>query len=113
MSSAGGGPVMVSICCITYNQEPYIRAALDGFMSQKTSFAYEVLIHDDASTDRTADIIREYAARYPDVIKPILQSENQYSRGFTNISGTYNFPRAAGRYIAMCEGDDYWTRLPS
>ncbi len=109
MASLGEKPVMVSICCITYNQEPYIRKALDGFLSQKTSFAYEVLIHDDASTDRTAEIIRQYADRYPDVIKPIFQKENQYSRGFTNISGTYNFPRAAGRYIAMCEGDDYWT----
>lgn len=109
MSSAGGGPVMVSICCIAYNQEPYIRAALEGFVNQKTSFAYEILIHDDASTDRTAEIIKEYAGRYPDLIRPVLQTENQYSRGLTNISGTFNFPRARGRYIAMCEGDDYWT----
>lgn len=100
--------VMVSICCITYNQKEYIRDALDGFLNQKTDFAYEVLIHDDASTDGTAQIIREYADRYPQIIKPILQTENQYSKGITNISGTYNFPRAEGRYIAMCEGDDYW-----
>ena len=104
-----GQEIMVSICCITYNQEAYIRNALDGFLSQKTNFLYEILIHDDASTDRTADIIREYAARYPDRIKPVLQTENQYSKGLTNISGTFNFPRAKGRYIAMCEGDDYWT----
>lgn len=101
--------IMVSICCITYNQESYIRDALEGFLKQETDFAYEVLIHDDASTDRTGEIIREYAERYPDVIRPILQTENQYSKGFTNISGTFNFPRARGRYIAMCEGDDYWT----
>lgn len=101
--------IMVSICCITYNQEAYVRQALEGFVSQKTSFFYEVLIHDDASTDHTADIIREYALRYPDQIKPILQAENQYAKGLTNVSGTYNFPRARGRYIAMCEGDDYWT----
>lgn len=101
--------VMVSICCITYNQEEYIRDALDGFLSQETDFSYEVLIHDDASTDRTADIIREYARQYPEIIKPILQTENQYAKGLTNVSGTYNFPRAKGRYIAMCEGDDYWT----
>lgn len=101
--------IMVSICCITYNQESYIKKALDGFLNQKTDFSYEILIHDDASTDRTADIIRSYAGRHPQVIKPILQTENQYSKGFTNISGTYNFPRAAGHYIAMCEGDDYWT----
>lgn len=100
--------MMVSICCITYNQEGYIKDALDGFLKQKTSFPYEVLIHDDASTDRTGQIIREYADRYPDIIKPILQTENQYSKGLTNISGTFNFPRASGRYVAMCEGDDYW-----
>lgn len=101
--------VMVSICRITYNQEEYIRDALDGFLSQDTDFSYEVLIHDDASTDGTADIIREYARQYPEIIKPILQTENQYAKGLTNVSGTYNFPRAKGRYIAMCEGDDYWT----
>lgn len=59
--------------------------------------------------DGTADIIREYADRYPDLIFPILQTENQYSKGLTNVSGTFNFPRARGKYIAMCEGDDYWT----
>lgn len=101
--------VMVSICCITYNQQPYIRDALEGFLSQKTDFPWELLIHDDASTDGTAQIIREYADRYPDRIFPILQMVNQYSQGLTNISGTFNFPRARGRYIAMCEGDDYWT----
>lgn len=101
--------MMVSICCITYNQAPYIRDALEGFIKQNTNFAYEVLIHDDASTDGTAEIIREYTARYPDLIHPILQTENQYSKGLTNISGTFNFPRASGKYIAMCEGDDYWT----
>ncbi len=101
--------ILVSVCCITYNQEAYIRDALEGFVNQKTDFAYEVLIHDDASTDRTADIIREYAGRYPNLIFPILQTENQYSKGLTNVSGTFNFPRARGKYIAMCEGDDYWT----
>lgn len=101
--------IVVSICCITYNQESYIRDALDGFLNQKTDFAYEILIHDDASTDGTGDIISEYAGRYPQVIRPILQTENQYAKGLTNVSGTYNFPRAAGRYIAMCEGDDYWS----
>ena len=101
--------VMVSICCITFNQKDYIRDALDGFLKQKTDFSYEILIHDDASSDGTGEIIREYALRFPDRIFPILQTENQYSRGLTNISGTFNFPRARGRYIAMCEGDDYWT----
>lgn len=96
--------IMVSICCITYNQKEYIRDALEGFLSQKTNFSYEVLIHDDASTDGTAEIIADYGARFPDIIKPVLQTENQYAKGFTNISGTYNFPRAKGKYIAMCEG---------
>ena len=106
-----GENVLVSICCITYNQESYIRDALDGFVNQKTNFKYEVLIHDDASTDRTAEIIREYQEKYPDLIKPILQTVNQYSLGLTNVSGTWNFPRAVkngSKYIAMCEGDDYW-----
>lgn len=99
---------LLSICCLAYNHAPYIRQCLDGFMMQKTDFAFEVLIHDDASTDGTADIIREYEAKYPDIIKPIYQTENQYSKGI-KISGTYQFPRAKGKYIAMCEGDDYWT----
>lgn len=101
--------MIVSICCITYNQVSFIRQALDGFVNQKVNFKYEVLIHDDASDDGTAEIIKEYEKQYPQLIKPILQSENQYSQGITNISGTFNFPRARGRYIAMCEGDDYWT----
>lgn len=100
--------VLVSICCITYNHAPYIRQCLDGFIMQKTNFKFEILIHDDASTDGTADIIREYEAKYPNILKPIYQTENQYSKG-KNISATYNWPRAQGKYIAMCEGDDYWT----
>lgn len=98
---------MVSICCITYNHEPYIRDCLEGILMQKFNFPLEVLIHDDASTDHTADIIREYEAKYPNIIKPIYQKENQYSRGVA-ISSTYVYPRAQGKYIAMCEGDDYW-----
>lgn len=99
---------MVSICCLTYNHEPYVRQALDGFLMQKTDFKYEIVIHDDASTDQTADIIREYAAKYPDIIHPMYQTENQYSQGISNPSGVFNFPRVKGKYIAMCEGDDYW-----
>ena len=98
----------VSISCLAYNHEPYISKCLDGFIMQKTDFPFEVLIHDDASTDRTADIIREYEAKYPDIIKPIYQTENKYSKGI-GITKTYQFPRAKGKYIAMCEGDDYWT----
>ena len=99
---------LVSICCLAYNHKKYIRECLDEFILQKTNFAFEVLIHDDASTDGTADIIREYQAKYPEIIKPIYQTENQYSKG-VKPSFTFNFPRARGTYIAMCEGDDYWT----
>lgn len=98
---------LVSICCIAYNQEKYIRQCLDSFMMQKTNFKFEVLIHDDASTDKTADIIREYEQKYPDIIKPIYQTDNQYSKG-ANVS-TLNFSRVIGKYVAACEGDDYWT----
>ena len=99
---------LVSICCITYNHESYIRETIEGFLMQKTKFPIEVLIHDDASTDKTADIIREYENKYPDIIKPIYQFDNKYSKGIS-VPETYNFPRARGKYIAMCEGDDYWT----
>jgi len=76
-------------------------------MMQKTDFNFEVLIHDDASTDGTACIIREYEAKYPDIIKPIYQTENQASKGIKNTL-VYQFPRARGEYLAFCEGDDYW-----
>ena len=99
--------IIVSICCATYNHQKYIRDAIEGFLMQKTTFPFEILIHDDASTDGTADIIREYEAKYPDIIKPIYQRENQYSKGI-KISQVYQFPRAQGKYIALCEGDDYW-----
>jgi glycosyltransferase involved in cell wall biosynthesis len=75
---------------------------------QKTNFTFEVLIHDDASADNTATIIREYKAKYPEIIKPIYQTENQYSKG-VKVTSVYQFPRAKGKYIALCEGDDYWT----
>lgn len=98
---------LVSISCIGYNHERYIRNAIEGFLRQETAFPVEILIHDDFSTDKTADIIREYEAKYPQLIKPIYQTENQYSKGVL-ISATFNWPRARGKYIALCEGDDYW-----
>lgn len=97
----------VSIYCLTYNQEKYIRSALEGFVNQKTNFDYEVLIHDDASTDGTSNIIKEYQEKYPDIIKPIFQKENQYSQGIS-ITDKYIFPIMKGKYVAICEGDDYW-----
>lgn len=99
--------ILVSVLCLTYNHEKYIRKALEGFVAQKTNFKFEVLIHDDASTDRTADIIREYEEKYPEIIKPIYQTKNQYSKG-VKIGKIYQLPRAQGKYLAWCEGDDYW-----
>ncbi len=99
--------VLVSIDCAAYNHENYIAQALDGFLMQEADFDYEILIHDDASTDRTAEIIRKYQRKYPDIIKPIYQTENQYSKGIH--VDAYNRLRAQGKYIALCEGDDYWT----
>lgn len=99
--------IKVSIVCTAYNHEKYIRDTLEGFVKQKTNFKFEVLIHDDASTDRTADIIREYEKKYPELIKPVYQKENQYSKGI-KISKNYLYPNAKGKYIAICEGDDYW-----
>jgi len=99
---------VVSICCIAFQHEAFIRKCLDGFLMQETSFPVEVLIHDDASTDETPNIIREYESRYPCIIKPIYQTENQYSKN-VKPNKTFNFPRALGTYIAICEGDDYWT----
>lgn len=97
---------LVSISCIAYNQGEFIGKTLDGFINQRTSFPVEVLIHDDASTDDTADIIRAYEFRYPHIIKPIYQVENQYRKGIK--PGRLNFNRAKGTYYATCEGDDYW-----
>lgn len=99
--------IKVSICCITFNQEDYIKDALDSFLSQKTNFKYEIIIHDDASTDNTVRILKEYKQKYPDMIKLILQKNNQYSLGKDVLSNTFNI--ANGKYIAICEGDDYWT----
>ena len=100
--------ILVSIVCNTYNHEKFIRDALEGFVMQKTDFAFEILVHDDASTDNTANIIREYEAKYPELIKPIYQTQNQYSQK-KSITVEFQLPRARGKYIAFCEGDDYWT----
>ena len=98
---------MVTIRCITYNHEPYIRQCLEGFVMQKTNFRFEAIVHDDASTDGTADIIREYAEKYPDIIKPIYETENQYSKHDGSLRRIMDV-HMHGKYVAVCEGDDYW-----
>ena len=98
---------MVSVICLAYNHEKYIRQTLEGFISQKTNFPFEVIIHDDASTDGTADIIRTYTGQYPDIIHPIFQEENQHSKHI-KISRTIIPDCVSGKYVAFCEGDDYW-----
>lgn len=100
---------LVSICSITYNHEPYIRQCLDGMLSQKTNFPFEIIINDDCSTDGTTEIIKEYVAKYPNIIRPIFHEENQYSKGVRGMFANFCFPKARGKYIALCEGDDYWT----
>lgn len=99
---------LVTVFCLAYNHEKYIRTTLEGFVKQKTSFGFKVLIHDDASTDGTQDIIREYTEKYPDIFEAIIQDENKYQKGI-DIEEKYIFPRITGKYVTVCEGDDYWT----
>jgi len=99
---------LVSICTITYNHKNYIAQAIESFLMQKTNFLFEILIHDDASTDGTTEIIKDYEKKYPSTIKAIYEEENQWIKGRRG-SSVFNFPRAKGKYIAICEGDDYWT----
>ena len=98
----------VTIYCTAYNHEAYIRDALDGFLAQKTDFSYEVLVTDDASSDGTSAILREYQEKYPEVIRFFHQEKNLFSQGI-NIYETVMYPHTRGMYVAYCEGDDYWT----
>jgi len=99
--------ILVSVCVQTYQHFNYIRKCLDGILMQKVNFLFEVLVRDDASTDGTRDIIKEYSKKYPDLIKPLLYKENQFRKGVRPFAD--NVKRAKGKYIALCEGDDYWT----
>ena len=103
------GDPLVSIRCTVYNHEPYLRQCLDGFVMQKTTFPFEAIVHDDASTDGSAAIIREYAEKYPDIIKPIYETENQYSQGRSIARIMNDAMHPNSKYVALCEGDDYWT----
>lgn len=99
---------LVSIQCLVYNHEPYLRQCLDGFVMQKTNFKFEAIVHDDKSTDGSAKIIAEYAEKYPEIIRPIYETENQYSKRDGSLERIVN-QACRGKYIALCEGDDYWT----
>lgn len=103
------GKVKVSVLCLSYNQVDYIEECLDSILMQKTNFDFEVLINDDASNDGTKEIIEKYQKKYPKIIKPNYQKENQYSQGKRNMIVRYLLPHAKGKYLAICEGDDYWT----
>jgi glycosyltransferase involved in cell wall biosynthesis len=109
MKKADMNEISVSICCLTYNHEALIVDALEGFLMQETTFPFEIVIHDDASTDGTPEIIREYRDRYPWLIRPIFQTENQFRKEGIYPFWTYLYPAARGKYIAECDGDDYWT----
>lgn len=98
---------LLTIGCITYNHVGYISQCIEGFLMQKTTFPIEIIIHDDASTDGTSDIVKSYAEKYPSLIKAIIQKENQYSNG-GRIYSRFIYPICNGKYIATCEGDDYW-----
>lgn len=101
---------ILAIRCLTYNHGKYIRQCLEGFVMQKTTFPFIAIVHDDASTDDTPEIIKEYEKKYPDIIKPIYEIENQYSKGNDVIEKCFeNATPDSIRYIAICEGDDYWT----
>lgn len=99
--------ILVSIQCLVYNHEPYLRKCLDGFVMQKTNFNFEAIVHDDCSTDKSCAIIREYAEKYPDIIKPIYEKENQYSKHDGSLNRIMD-NASIGKYVAICEGDDYW-----
>ncbi|MEQ6343177.1 glycosyltransferase [Vibrio cyclitrophicus] len=99
--------VYISIICTTYNQELYIRDAIDSFLAQETEYKFEIVIHDDSSTDSTVEIIKEYQARFPEIVKPILQDKNQFSIN-VNLPFVNALKASCGEFVALCEGDDFW-----
>lgn len=104
-------PILVAIHCLVYNHEPYLRDCFEGFVMQKTNFRFVAIVHDDCSTDNSADIIREYEAKYPDIFRPIYETENQWHKTDGSLERIMNvaIDATGAKYVAMCEGDDYWT----
>lgn len=105
------GKILVAIHCFVYNHEPYLRDCFEGFVMQQTNFPFVAIVHDDASTDGSAAIIREYEEKYPHIFKPIYETENQYSKRDGSLDRIMNaaIDATGAKYVAMCEGDDYWT----
>lgn len=104
-------PILVAIHCLVYNHEPYLRDCFEGFVMQKTNFRFVAIVHEDCSTDNSAAIIREYEAKYPDIFRPIYETENQWSKPDGSLGRIMNaaIDATGAKYVAMCEGDDYWT----
>ncbi len=100
--------ITLSVICFAFNHEKYIVQAIESFLSQKTNFKLEIIVHDDASIDKTADIVYEYEEKFPELFTCIFQKENQYLKCPTAMIGL-TFNKARGKYIALCEGDDFWT----
>ncbi len=102
---------LVAIHCMVYNHEPYLRDCLEGFVMQQTNFPFVAIVHDDASTDNSAAIIHEYEEKYPHIFKPIYETENQYSKRDGSLGRIMNaaIDATGAKYVAICEGDDYWT----
>ena len=98
----------MSISCVTYNHQNYIADALDSILNQKTNFNFEILLHDDASSDNTKMIVLKYVEKYPEIFNCIFQTENKFSKGIKPRLN-YLYPIVRGRYVALCDGDDYWT----
>ena len=101
-------PVKITVWIITYNQKQYIGGTLDSILSQKTDFRYEIILHDDASTDGTSDIVREYSEKYPDIIHAMIREKNMYQQGRFPEILDWLISETKGEYVAMCEGDDFW-----
>ena len=106
-----GEPILVAIHCLVYNHEPYLRDCFEGFVMQKTNFRFVAIVHEDCSTDNSAAIIREYEAKYPDIFRPIYETENQWHKKDGSLERIMNgaIDATGAKYVAMCEGDDYWT----